>query len=206
MEFNSMNQHGVRNLGESQFYGLTANLAELDTKVNLNAVKNTVLKALLVLVDQLPMKQRKRTKASTTDVVDAMADPLVKFVLVSELRKYCLNFSYDFFFHYLQPESDIQQFVMNNKQTQPYILTTNSLYGEEEPGGQYYVVVDQYFITTTGLLRAIETLYKVYWVFNLQYTKELTVFFSFFDTFIFKSQKAVPKAACCGLYEKIKVL
>jgi hypothetical protein len=94
---------------------------------------------------------------------------------------------------------------VDSKQTQPYILTTNSLYGEEKPGGQYYVVIDQYFITTTGLLRAIETFYKVYWVFNLQYMKELTVFFSFFGTFVFKSKQTVPKAACCGLYEKIKV-
>jgi hypothetical protein len=86
------------------------------------------------------------------------------------------------------------------------MITTHKLHEDEMPGGQYFVVVDEWFVTSSGLLRALETLYKAHWVFNLEYVKEMSVVYNFLDVFIFKERKAVPKAACCALYDKIKVV
>jgi hypothetical protein len=58
------------------------NVGNLETKVNLNDINNPVLKALLALVDQLPLQSKKKAKAPATDALQALSQHLVKFVEV----------------------------------------------------------------------------------------------------------------------------
>jgi hypothetical protein len=81
-DFARMAGHEVTNIGESQFVGLLDNICALQTKIGLTEVKDKTLKSLLVLIDQMPTKQKKVAKHSVTSVIELLACPLVKFLEV----------------------------------------------------------------------------------------------------------------------------
>jgi hypothetical protein len=75
-------KHDRANIGETQFNGLIGNISKLPTKVNLDAIECQTLKSFLVLIDNLPQRGKKQC-STAGDIVAVLADPLVKFVLVS---------------------------------------------------------------------------------------------------------------------------
>jgi hypothetical protein len=84
MEFTRMNKHIIFNLSETQFYGLIDKINQISTKIDLSGVRNPILRAVLVLIDQLPLRQKKKISTiSSTDVVRILADPMIKIVMVS---------------------------------------------------------------------------------------------------------------------------
>jgi hypothetical protein len=101
-------------------------------------------------------------------------------------------------------EDDIETHAQNNKWAQPYILCvteTPTSHGD----GAYHMVVDRQTMEVGhNVLRAVETLYKSYFVFNLKYPVKLKPFFNFLDAYVFKYKNVKPTGPMEKYFNKIK--
>jgi hypothetical protein len=70
--------------------------------------------------------------------------------------------------------------------------------------GEFFVVVDKQHMECGGtLFRAVEVLYKIFHVFNLDYPLETRNFFCFFDLFVFKYTKAKPTVQVTKFFNRM---
>jgi hypothetical protein len=68
-------------IAETTFIGMTSQICGITTKVDLSAVKDKNIKAVLTLMDKLPVKNVKTVQGFGT-IVDQLASPLLKCVEV----------------------------------------------------------------------------------------------------------------------------
>jgi hypothetical protein len=69
---------------------------------------------------------------------------------------------------------DLVVFIQNKKKTQPYLIRTMELHGDEV----YFVVVDASKVEVeSSLLRAMQVLYKVYHIFSLKFQNSVKLVF-----------------------------
>jgi hypothetical protein len=101
-------------------------------------------------------------------------------------------------------EDDIDAYVSTNKWAQPHILCVTEL-SSSHGDGNYHLIVDKHAVAIgTDILRAVELLYKMYYIFNLKYPAKLKSFFLFFDLYIFKLKTAKPTVQMENYFKKIK--
>lgn len=79
----------------------------------------------------------------------------------------------------------------NKNVTQPYLCLSGSI----EEGGTYFLVLDQKAILVgEHITIAFETLFKTFYVFNLEYDKSLIKFYNFFECiYTIDSKLKIPK-------------
>jgi hypothetical protein len=71
-----MANNSIMNLGESKFVGLINNICRLRTKISMENGKREALKALLVMIEQMPTQQKKHSVSGGSRAVGESADQI----------------------------------------------------------------------------------------------------------------------------------
>ena len=103
----------------------------------------------------------------------------------------------------MQPEDDVQSYIKNNVQRQPYIACLGKL-DDISADVSYYVAIDAFVIQASSFLRAFEVLFKAHYVFNLDYEASLKYVYDFFDAFIFQWIDAVQSETVTNFYKQVR--
>ena len=100
-------------------------------------------------------------------------------------KKYSIADSQQSFLKIFKEPSDVQEFFANNKEhTQPFVFAFGeSIYDIEK--AEFYVYCDNIKYKFNNFLRAFESCFKLYHIFNLTYPKESFNFWTFVQVFFF---------------------
>lgn len=86
---------------------------------------------------------------------------------------------------------------------QPYLLVqSDNLFDK----GLFYIIIDQkpLPIGRISYKKAFDTLYKTFYVFNIQYDHRLDRFFNFIDVFLYKTPKVNPTGVVLKFEKTLK--
>lgn len=115
------------------------------------------------------------------------------------------------FLFLIQPGTSVESFIREQrkdgklKRSQPYLLGT----GSRRLPTQFFVIIDEEAIPCCGdITSAVDVLYKLHFVFNIEYATELKAFYAFLDHFVYKVglPKVVIPARAKELMASIKAL
>lgn len=128
---------------------------------------------LLKLVGHAPLKRVKRMNTKNDNFVTACSR-LVEF--------YPMNITKE-------------EIMRESSNTQPYILA--KYVSDKADVVQYSILLNEIMVPlekNINFMQAVDFLYKIHHIFNLQYAPSLSRLFSYFDEFIFKIKKlGIPK-------------
>jgi len=75
---------------------------------------------------------------------------------------------------------------MKQNRTQPYML----ILGSERDPKEYFIVIDNETVSSgPSATNAVDTLFKLHWVFNLQFCPQLQHLWDYLDHFVYKISK-----------------
>lgn len=127
------------------------------------------MKVMVFAISQLPTRGQKNMKKPCD------AQDLFQIFNVSINISVCectYNHQYKF-----QANENIEEVVKNIKQTQPIIICSSDT---------YYIKLDQKAIRIgTNFMTAFDILFKCFYVFNVEYSTNLKLFFNLFEVYFF---------------------
>ena len=86
---------------------------------------------------------------------------------------------------FFQSGTDVEAFAKGKEEiyTQPFILALG-----EDKELEFFIIVDQTSIPGgRDVVEAVDRLFKVHYVFNVQYAKPVSTFFNFFDGLVYQT-------------------